>query len=199
LMSNLQASLKGQLLHPSSVSQTVEMVNQLLVSSTDVNMFATFFYGELDSTTGELTATNAGHDPPILCRLDGSIERISTGGLLLGIMEGMAYQEQTVTLQPGDVLVIYTDGITEALGPLPDLPQLPSGEVDKDHEDYEDADDRVNLFDEKRLISVIQQNRHRSADEIQAAILDAVQRHVSGIPQSDDITVVVLKRELREV
>ena len=190
LMSNLQASLKGQILHPSRVSQTVSMVNQLLVSSTDMNMFATFFYGELDPRDGSMVATNAGHDPPILCRSNGHIDRISTGGLVLGVMEGIPYKEEALTIERGDVLVIYTDGITEAQGPLEDLP---------DSDDEAKEDDRVNLFEEERLIEVIRSNRHRSAQEIQALILDAVRRHTAGTPQSDDITLVVIKRELVEV
>ena len=223
LMANLQASLKGQILHPSSVSQTVGMVNQLLVNSTDVNMFATFFYGELDPRDGALVSTNAGHDPPILCRMDGSIERLRKGGLVLGVMEDIAYQEETVHLQRGDVLVIYTDGITEAQGPLDELPdekkdapaakesrrgkasrwrrgRRNTGEpAEEESSEEHEEDTRVNLFEEERLIEVIRSQRHRSAQEIQAAILAAVRRHTAAVPQSDDITLVVIKRELQEV
>jgi len=202
LMSNLQASLKGQILHGGTVSRTVSLVNHLLVASTDTNMFATFFYGELDPRSGTFTSSNAGHDPPILCRADGSIERISTGGLILGVLDETDYEELTVRMNEGDVLVIYTDGITEAQGPLPLLP--PSKEREKMEararkgggggttDDFQD--DRVNLFEEERLIDVIVANRHRGAQEIERAILDAVKRHTGDIPQSDDITLVVIKR-----
>jgi len=191
LMSNLQASLKGQILHPSSVSRTVSMVNQLLVDSTDTHMFATFFYGELDPRDGTLVSTNAGHDPPILCRLDGRVERLTTGGLVLGVMAGANYEEETVRLDRGDVLVIYTDGVTEAQGPLE--------AVENPSELPEREDGRVNLFEESRLIEVVHEHRHRPAQEIQAAILRAVRQHTAGTPQSDDITIVVIQRELEEV
>ncbi|HKI84767.1 MAG TPA: PP2C family protein-serine/threonine phosphatase, partial [Candidatus Krumholzibacteria bacterium] len=223
LMSNLQASLKGQILHGGSVSRTVSLVNHLLVSSTDTNMFATFFYGELDPEKGTFTSSNAGHDPPILCRADGSIERISTGGLILGVMDETNYEESTLRMNEGDVLVVYTDGITEAQGPLPQLPP-PTGKVStaggrrggetdgargenadgargenadgaRGGEAGEVQDDRVNLFEEERLIDVIRANRGRNAQEIERAILDAVKRHVADIPQSDDITLVVIKRD----
>ncbi len=212
LMSNLQASLKGQILHGGSVSRTVALVNQLLVSSTDTNMFATFFYGELDPRAGTFTSSNAGHDPPILCRADGSIERLSTGGLILGIMDETKYEESTLRMNEGDVLVVYTDGITEAQGPLPQLPsskqgnsapaargvlgaaeRAQGGELASGASEVQD--DRVNLFEEERLIDVILANRGRSAQEIEHAILDAVKRHVGNIPQSDDITLVVIKRD----
>jgi sigma-B regulation protein RsbU (phosphoserine phosphatase) len=195
LMSNLQASLKGQVIHPSSVAEVVSKVNDLLVHSTDTNMFATFFYGVLNRSLGTFTATNAGHDPPIICRADGRIERMSTGGLILGVVEGQPYQEETVILEPGDVMVLYTDGITEAIGPELALP-APKGEPsDPEDLEEEEPEDEVNLFEEERLLDVIRRSHTLPAEQIKEAILDAVNVHTSGIPQSDDITLVVIKRE----
>ena len=114
LMSNLQASLHGQVLHPGSVSGVVQRVNDLLVKSTDPHMFATFFYGLLDARQASFTCTNAGHNPPILLRTDGTIEELTTGGLLLGMLGEQVYKQDTVTLAPGEIIVLYTDGITEA-------------------------------------------------------------------------------------
>ena len=177
LMSNLQASLHGQVLHPGSVSGVVERVNDLLVKSTDPHMFATFFYGLLDAGQASFTCTNAGHNPPILLRADGTIEELTTGGLLLGMMGEQVYKQDTVTLAPGEIIVLYTDGITEAVGPA------------ADEDDY-DA-----MFGEEALFEVLRRNRHLPAAGIKDAILGAVSTHTSGVAQSDDITLVVIRRQ----
>jgi len=177
LMSNLQASLHGQVLHPGSVSGVVERVNDLLVKSTDPHMFATFFYGLLDPRKASFTCTNAGHNPPILLRADGKIEELTTGGLLLGMLGEQTYQQVTVELAPGEIIVLYTDGITEAVGPA------------ADEDDYEA------MFGEEALFEVLRRNRHLPATGIKDAILEAVSAHTSGVAQSDDITLVVIRRQ----
>ncbi len=177
LMSNLQASLHGQVIHPGSVSGVVERVNDLLVKSTDPHMFATFFYGLLNVRKASFTCTNAGHNPPVLLRADGRIEELTTGGLLLGMLGEQVYQQDTVELAPGEIIVLYTDGITEAVGPA------------ADEDDY-DA-----MFGEEALYEVLRRNRHLPASGIKDAILDAVSFHTSGVAQSDDITLVVIRRQ----
>ncbi len=177
LMSNLQASLHGQVLHPGSVSGVVERVNDLLVKSTDPHMFATFFYGLLDAAQASFTCTNAGHNPPVLLRVDGTLEELTTGGLLLGMLGEQIYQQDTVELAPGEIIVLYTDGITEAVGPA------------ADEDDYEA------MFGEDALFEVMRRNRHLPAAGIKDAILDAVATHTSGVAQSDDITLVVIRRQ----
>jgi len=177
LMSNLQASLHGQVLHPGSVSGVVQRVNDLIVKSTDPHMFATFFYGLLDVLEGTLTCTNAGHNPPLLLRADGTIEELTTGGLLLGMVGEQVYQQETVQLNPGEIVVMYTDGITEAVGP---------------GADEEDPD---SMFGEEALQEVLKANRHLPAAAIKEAILEAVARHTAGEAQSDDITLVVIRRQ----
>jgi sigma-B regulation protein RsbU (phosphoserine phosphatase) len=159
------------------VASVVQRVNDLLVRSTDSHMFATFFYGVLETATGRFVCTNAGHNPPLVLRRDGSLERLTTGGLLLGMMGDMVYQQATVDLAPGEVIVMYTDGITEAVGPGVD-------------EDDPDA-----MFGEDRLCNVILNSRHLPASGIQDAILAAVADHTRGVAQSDDITLVVLRRQ----
>ncbi len=177
LMSNLQASLHGQVLHPGSVSGVVERVNDLMVKSTDPHMFATFFYGLLDASKASFTCTNAGHNPPILLRADDQIEELTTGGLLLGMLGDQVYQQDTVELAPGEIIVLYTDGITEAVGPA------------AEEDDYEA------MFGEEALFEVLRRNRHLPAAGIKDAILDAVATHTSGMAQSDDITLVVIRRQ----
>lgn len=177
LMSNLQASLHGQVIHPSSVAEVVGLVNNLIVASTDPHMFATFFYGLLDTRQGNFTCTNAGHNPPLLLRSDGTLETIQTGGLLLGMLSDQEYKQETVTLGPGDVVVLYTDGITEAVGPT------------AEEEDIEA------MFGEEALEEVVRRHAHLPAAGIKEAILDAVARHTEGHEQSDDITLVVIRRQ----
>ncbi|MFC1573390.1 PP2C family protein-serine/threonine phosphatase, partial [Candidatus Eisenbacteria bacterium] len=206
LMSNLQACLQGQVIHPSSVAEIVGRVNDLLVRSTDSQMFATFFYGVLDQTEATLTTTNAGHNPPIVCRADGSMEMLERGGLLLGMLPGRSYEQETIVLAPGDVVVLFTDGITEAEGPIDDVdadvPDVIAGNtVDEQGETESTADDdavpetdKDNMFGDEHLEQIVRKHAHRSAAEIRDVILAAVSKHAADVPQSDDITLVVIKR-----
>ncbi len=182
LMSNLQASLKGQVLNDVPVAEVVRRINMLLATSTDPHMFATFIYGELDTTSGVFTSANAGHEPPLLVRHDGTARWLSDGGLLLGMMPDQTYDPVETQLEPGDVLVLYTDGITEAGAPNPALGES----LDDYREDQE--------FGEERLAEVVVAARSRSALGIREAILAAVQKHLDGKAPGDDITLVVVKR-----
>jgi serine phosphatase RsbU (regulator of sigma subunit) len=177
LMSNLQASLQGQVIHPSTVAEVVTRVNDLIVRSTDPHMFATFFYGLLDTAAGTFTSTNAGHNPPVVLRADGEVQLLKTGGLLLGMVPEVVYAQETTVLQPGEIVVLYTDGITEAVGPSAE------------------EDDPEAMFGEPALLEVIRRNRHLPAVGIKEAILDAVSQHTQGAAQSDDITLVVIRRQ----
>ena len=176
LMANLQASLHAQVIKPSKVAEVASRLNNLLVRSTEANMFATFFYGILDRKESKFTSTNAGHNPPFLFRAEGDIERLEAGGLLLGFLPDQEYKQQTVTMMPGDVVVLYTDGITEAAG-------VSAEKISE------------NLFGEERLIEVARANMARSARGIQSFILKAITEHTAGVPQFDDITLVVIKRK----
>jgi serine phosphatase RsbU (regulator of sigma subunit) len=220
LMSNLQACLQGQVIHPGGVDELVALINNLLVRSTDARMFATFFYGVLDCTTSSFNCTNAGHNPPILRRADGTIERLERGGLILGVVPGARYDQETVQLAAGDVLVLFTDGVSEAEGPVPEASAHGAGEHAND-DTGDDADDEETerddaieadeadeagevgettgeLFEEERLIEVVHAHAAESADAMRDAILAAVAAHAAGAPQSDDITLVVVKRRADE-
>lgn len=175
LMANLQASLHAQVFQPGKVAEVAYRINNLLYRSTDAHMFVTFFYGILDRQRSIFTSTNAGHNPPLLFRSDGRIERLSEGGLILGFQPDVHYDQQTVAIRPGEVIVLYTDGITEAADPSSEMV----------------ADD---LFGVERLVDVIQADLDRSARDIQSSILRAIARHTSDAPQYDDITLVVIKR-----
>lgn len=183
LMSNVQASLHGQAMHPGSVADTVQRMNRLLSRSTDQHMFVTFFYGVLDPGSGEVLCTNAGHEPPLLLRRDGSLERIRSGGLVLGMLDDQAYAEQRFTMDPGDTLVLFTDGVTEATGP---------DQADPEDEDFDEED--VSFFEEERLIEVVRSAHGRSADEMRRMILREVRQFTAGKAPSDDVTLLVLRR-----
>ncbi len=175
LMANLQASLHAQVIRPGAVAEVTARINDRLVESTDSNMFATFFYGILDRHRSLFTSTNAGHNPPLLIRLNGQVERLEAGGLLMGFLSHQQYAQSTVDLEAGDVLVLFTDGVTEAV-------------------DSSLGSMAGNLFGEERLIQVIKQHMTGTAREMQKAILAAISEFTGKSPQSDDITLVVIKR-----
>ena len=175
LMANLQASLHAQIFQPGKVAEVAYRINNLLYRSTDTHMFVTFFYGILDKKRSIFTSTNAGHNQPLLFRADGRIERLGEGGLILGFQPDVHYNQQTVTIRPHEVIVLYTDGITEAADPSSEMV----------------ADD---LFGVERLVDIIQANLKNSVREIQSAILEAIAQHTHNAPQYDDITLVVIKR-----
>lgn len=175
LMANLQASLHGQALEPTGVASVVSRINNLLVRSTDSHMFATFFYGTLDRVGASFTFTNAGHNHPMLFRSDGSLERLEKGGMILGFLADQPYLQAKISLDPGEVLVLFTDGITEARGP---------GNISE-----EDV-----FFGEDRLEVICRKNLDKSSRQIQSAILKSVVAFTRDLPQSDDITLVVIKR-----
>jgi len=175
LMANLQASLHAQVIKKGTVAEVASRMNSLLVKSTDTHMFATFFYGILDQVKSTFTSTNAGHNPPLLFRTDGKIKRLEAGGLILGFLPEQKYAQQTVKIKQGEIVVLFTDGITEAAG----------SSSEKISE---------NLFGEERLIEVVRASLAKSAAEIQAAILNAISSHTANAPQYDDITIVIIKR-----
>jgi phosphoserine phosphatase RsbU/P len=124
----------------------------------------------LESDGGRVRYTNAGHNRPLLVRAAGGVEELSEGGLLLGIMAHAEYEGADVEMAPGDVLVFYTDGVSEA-----------ANEADEE-------------FGEARLAELVRTHQHESAAEIGAAIREEVARHLDGRPALDDVTVVVVKR-----
>ncbi|MCU0427728.1 MAG: SpoIIE family protein phosphatase [Candidatus Kapabacteria bacterium] len=169
LMANTQAALRAlaplQLPLPSMVSR----INDLLYANTSSDKFVTFFCGKLNTQEQTLTFCNAGHNPPLVRRADGTVERLMEGGLILGIMETLVpYEEKSINLTCGDVLLCYTDGVSEALNEL--------------HEEYS----------EERLESALHRSATKSAREIVEVITEDVQSHAGTAPQSDDITMLVL-------
>ena len=148
----------------------VVMMNQVLIESTTSTKFATSWFGLYNHPASELISINAGHNPPYLFpQSSDDVKSLEEGGVFLGGYD-LPYQFETVTLHSGDVLVIYTDGVTEAWNPA--------------QEDYGDD----------RLIQTGLAHRNLSASEILNAIQKDVKAHVSGAPQSDDFTCLVIKK-----
>jgi serine phosphatase RsbU (regulator of sigma subunit) len=170
LMANLQAMVRAQTGASTPPHECVAGSNRLICRNTGPAKFITFFYSILDPHRHLLSYCNAGHNPPLYCPAEGAIERLSTGGLVLGVREAGPYREETLALDPGDTVVIYSDGITEAVDP--------AGEE----------------LGEERLSEVIAAARAGSADELIAAIIHAVAAHRQAALQADDMTLVVLRR-----
>jgi sigma-B regulation protein RsbU (phosphoserine phosphatase) len=170
LMANLQATLRGQSLHPIAINQRVERANKLLYRSTDPEKFATLFYGVLGLDDHKFTFSNAGHENPYVLSANNETTRLTTGGTVLGVVDNFPYEEDVMPFRVGDVLVIFSDGITEAF--------------DKDEDQ----------FGEKRLDDVLDTCKHEPAEVIIDRIVEAVQNFADGAPQADDLTLIVVKR-----
>ena len=181
---------------PESLIHVVSTMNKLLCRSTDGATYITFFCGQFDERTGRLTYVNAGHNPPILLRArtdqsgvdphyrtaaesgyispnanghSGSSVRLDAGGPVLGMFEHCRYEQQTIQLQGGDLLIAYTDGVTEALNT--------AGEE----------------FGETRLLETIEGTIQKSADEVRAELVQRIQDWCLGASQHDDLTFIVVK------
>ena len=169
LMANLQATLRGQTLTQKNICENIKNSNVLLLNSTAENRFATLFYAELDYTNHKLIYCNAGHDAPI-SNLSNQVTRLDKGGLLLGCFEFAEYENGSKPFEPGEILLIFSDGVTEAMN-------------ENDEE-----------FGEERLIRVLKLNVNSTAKELIDKIITEVKIHSSKVEQSDDITLMVIKR-----
>jgi sigma-B regulation protein RsbU (phosphoserine phosphatase) len=167
LTAMIQGMFATQVGVASSPAGLVASVNDSLIRRGLQSRFATVMYGAL-SGDGQLTYCNAGHNPPILFARNG-VKRLETGGLILGLFEQATYDQETVTLDPGDVLVVYSDGVTEALN----------------------ADGQE--FGDERLLDCIQKDLDASPAELLDRLLSAVRGFAAGAAQHDDITALVLR------
>ena len=137
------------------------------------DLFVTVFYGLLHPRSGSFTYANAGHNPPLWLNVrSGALQRLHQHGMALGVIPDVPLTEHAIQIEPGDVLALYTDGVTEALN------------IDGEE------------FGVERLEQVMQANAERSAEEIVAAIEAAVDEFVGNEPPFDDFTLVVMKRVL---
>ncbi len=171
-MMSSRTLLKGAAIGHTEPGEVVKTVNELLIEDNKSAMFVTLVYAVYDGTSGELTYANGGHNPPIIVHADGRATVLPlTDGVALGLMPGLEYQQNTVTLSPGDTLVLYTDGVTEAMNP--------------EREE----------FGIERLRKVFAESAPMDPEEATLEIFKAVDSFADGAPQHDDVTCLTLSIE----
>jgi serine phosphatase RsbU (regulator of sigma subunit) len=147
----------------------LERVNTLLLAENPSDMFVTLFYAICDLHSGRLTYSSGGHNPPFVIRAGGAVETVPAGGALLGVLDSPRFSEHRLALHPGDTLLLYTDGVTEA------------------------ADCTDLLYGEGRLAGMLAGACNGTSEQLVQELLSDVERHSEGIAQSDDITVLAMR------
>jgi sigma-B regulation protein RsbU (phosphoserine phosphatase) len=173
-MALTRSVVRASTIHAPSVADAITHANQLISADSGEGMFVTLFFGLLDAGTGDLTYVNAGHNAPLLCRAGGaeagSLIELRPTGIALGLAEDLPFEQRTVHLDPGDLLVLYTDGVTDATGAGPER------------------------FGVGRLHRVIREQREASAAGFLEMLKDAIREFTGSAPQFDDIAIVIAKR-----
>ena len=169
IMSNLQASLKTALKIKDELAEIVGQINDLIYENTTSDQFITFFVGVFDNRESTFNYVNAGHNPPMLVREDGNIEELGEGGLLLGAFPNAVYEQGSVSLNKGDLLFLYTDGVSEAEN------------NDKD------------MFGEERIKEFLAANRRLPAAELLTNLESDVERFIGDTSFDDDFTLVAAR------
>ena len=171
LMSNLQATLRAQILSGVNSTETITRANTLLYQNTDSTKFVTLFLGIINIETNEIKYCNAGHNNPYHYDTNNQVKELDIGGLILGFQPDSSYLGGSIPFQPDDLLVLYSDGITEAMN-------------DKNEE-----------FGEERLTGLITKYKSEDIYKLIDRIIDEVNKFSDGIPQSDDMTLMIIKRD----
>lgn len=173
IMASFRASLIAEIRNNYSIRTICSKVNSLLCESVEPGNFVTAVYGVLDFRNHILTFANCGHNLPVLLRNNGDVEYLSEGGPVLGVTTSGIFQERALVVNPGDICVWYTDGVTEVF------------------------DRKGEEFGLERLIELLRRNREKTSIEIQEAVLSAVKPFASPEYVFDDLTMVVFKRLTR--
>ncbi|HEY6192366.1 MAG TPA: SpoIIE family protein phosphatase [Bacteroidota bacterium] len=162
--------LKSIAMQIGNPGECLRRVNTLLIPESNMAMFVTIFYGILNTRTGEIQYTNGGHNPPYVVRNNGSVEPLQpTEGLLLGMLDDIEYDVKKISLQPGEKLFMFTDGVTEAMNHLREL------------------------YGESNLITCLQQSKDLPLREMVQSVYTSVEKFEAGFPHADDITMLVLQ------
>jgi len=170
LMANVQATLRSQAISCGRPCECLARSNDLLLASTDLERYATLFYGVLDTGEHTIDYCNAGHNPPFIFRKGADPERLKVGGTVVGCFGATDYSDAKVAINPGDVLLIYSDGVTEA------------------------RDDRGEEFGESGIAALVTSSIDDPAESLLLKLIEMVKAHGGQAPPGDDITVVVVKR-----
>jgi len=169
LTMNLQARVQMLAEHACGPSALAEGLNRAMIRACPMNRFVTLFLCEFDPASCEVAYTNAGHNPPFLVHADGSVEELAGGGPVLGILPDISYEQRVARFKPGDLIVIYSDGVTEA-------------------ENREEEE-----FGEQRLQDLARENRSLPLGELIGAVRSAVEEFTAGAPATDDFTLVLVR------
>ncbi|MBX7252159.1 MAG: SpoIIE family protein phosphatase [Candidatus Promineofilum sp.] len=169
-MAHSRAMIRGAAQTQPGPAATLAAANVQIARDNHAMLFVSAFYAVMDAPSGRLTFANAGHNVPIVRRADGRVEEAVARGMVLGIMDDMTYDEATTTLAEGDMIVLYTDGITEAMNA------------------------RGDLFDKERLMAAVHGASPADARALIDAILAAVRDFTGDTPQADDLTIVTVRR-----
>ena len=170
MMMGLQARVQVVIDGPKDLGDAMTRINRITAANCPSNKFITFFASILDGATGTLKYANAGHNPPVIVRGDGTHEILQGGGPVLGVLSSMEFREYSARVEPGDVLVIYSDGVTEA------------------------ADPQDEEFETDRLAAVVKEHISKPASQIITAINQALVKWTQGAPAADDVTLIVARR-----
>lgn len=170
LMANVQATLRSLAPWSATSSECLTRINRVVCDRNRRGSFVTLVYALLDPTNHTLRYTNAGHNRPLVCRADGRIERLERAGPMLGFTASLAFPEGDTHLEPGDILLLYSDGLNEAW------------------------DTAHVQFGEERIIETLQETRSLPARTIADRLIAAVAAHVGDAPPADDMTLLVVKR-----
>jgi serine phosphatase RsbU (regulator of sigma subunit) len=174
IMSNVISALRAETQHEAEIEKSLTRINRLLMEQIEPGRFVTLVYGIIDPDAGVMRYASAGHNPMLRVSANGDLMWLREGGVPLGIDTDTAYASAQVPVAAGDVLVAYSDGVTEADGP--------------------ERDGAPAMFGDERLAEAVRSLRGRSAGEIVAGVQAAVQRFSAGRAQADDITLVVVRR-----
>lgn len=175
MMSSLQARVQVLFEDSDGLAHNVTRLNKAIAQHCPDNRFITFFICVIDPKTGEVAYVNAGHNPPLIVRKNGTVDKLTVGGIILGIIPKFQFEEGRSRIDPGDTLVLFSDGVTEA------------AKVDVDEE-----------FGEDRLAETVANTTTTTSAALVQAILDSVTAFTQGAPPADDITVVVARCQPRQ-
>ncbi|NIN67980.1 MAG: SpoIIE family protein phosphatase [Anaerolineae bacterium] len=169
-MALTRSIIRASVASTDSPADGIAQANRLICADATRGMFVTMFYALLDPVTGKIAYVNAGHNPPLLCRADkDELETLTRTGMALGVVEDSPFEVRALRLNPGDFILLYTDGVTDAT----------------------DAHERS--FGMDRLRTVVLENRRATVPEIVSALEQAVQDFVGSMAQFDDVAIVLVK------
>lgn len=172
LMANIQAILRSQMMGGATPRRIMYRTNKLLRQSITEGKFVTLFYSILDAEKHWLVFTNAGHENPYLVKREGTVTRLVTGGTVLGILDDLFYEEEAVPLDPGDVIIVFSDGVTEAINSSEEM------------------------YGQQRLEECLMVNRHLPAEQLAGAVEASVKTFAGPVPMRDDLTLLVIRRTI---